>query len=72
MYINIIYSGTDELPQLWVQGKCVGSGSELKDFDRVWELCSPARRPWPREGPYQIGFYNRAGVTRSDEVMGPQ
>jgi len=64
--------GTDELPQLWVQGKCVGSGSELKDFDRVWELCSPARREWPRDGPYQLGFYNRAGVTQSDKVMGTQ
>jgi len=64
--------GTEELPQLWVQGKLVGSGSELKDFDRVWDLCSPARRAWPRDGPYQLGFYNRQGVTRSDQVIGTQ
>jgi len=64
--------GTDELPQLWVHGKCVGSGSELKDFDRVWELCGAARRAWPREGPYSNGFYNRPGVTQSDLIMGTQ
>jgi len=64
--------GTDELPQLWIKGKLVGHGQELKDFDRVWELCTPARRPWPREGSYQKGFYNRSGVTQSDQIMGTQ
>jgi len=65
--------GTEELPQLWVQGKCVGSGSELKDFDRVWELCTPARVAYPRTGPkgaYQLGFYNAKGVTQSDKIIG--
>jgi len=65
--------GSDELPQLWVQGKQVGTGSELKDFDRVWELCTPARRAWPRDGPkgaYQQGFYNSTGVTESGQVIG--
>ena len=63
--------GSEELPQLWVQGKCVGSGSELKDFDRVWELCTPARVAYPRTGPkgaYRQGFYNAPGVTQSDLV----
>ena len=63
--------GSEELPQLWVQGKCVGSGSELKDFDRVWELCTPARVAYPRTGPkgaYRQGFYNAPGVTQSDKV----
>ena len=63
--------GTEELPQLWVQGKCVGYGSELNNFDRVWELCTPARRAWPRDGSYQKGFYNKPGVTQSDKVIGP-
>eukprot|EP01083_Nonionella_stella_P003730 10716_1 len=62
--------GTDELPQLWIQGKLVGSGNELKDFDRVWELCTPARRPWPRDGSYSKGFYNAPGVTSADKVIG--
>ena len=65
--------GTEELPQLWVQGKLVGSGAELKEFDRVWELCTPARRAWPRDGPkgaYQQGFYNAPGVTESGQVIG--
>ena len=64
--------GTEELPQLWIQGKLVGSGPELKDFDRVWELCTPARRAFPRVGPkgaYQQGFYNKPGVTQSDLIM---
>eukprot|EP01083_Nonionella_stella_P072859 196613_1 len=64
--------GTEEFPQLWISGKMVGSGSELKDFDRVWELCTPARRSWPREGSYFNGFYNKPGVTRSDQIIGPQ
>jgi len=65
--------GSEELPQLWVQGKCVGSGSELKDFDRVWELCTPARVAYPRTGPkgaYRLGFYNAQGVTQSDQIIG--
>jgi len=65
--------GTEELPQLWVQGKCVGSGSELKEFDRVWELCTPARVAYPRTGPkgaYRQGFYNAPGVTQSDKIIG--
>jgi len=65
--------GSEELPQLWVQGKCVGSGAELKDFDRVYELCTPARVAYPRTGPkgaYRQGFYNAQGVTQSDMVIG--
>jgi len=65
--------GTEELPQLWIQGKLVGSGAELKDYDRVYELCTPARRAWPRDGPkgaYQQGFYNAPGVTESGSVIG--
>jgi len=65
--------GSEELPQLWVQGKCVGSGSELQDFDRVWELCTPARVAYPRTGPkgaYRLGFYNAQGVTQSDKIIG--
>eukprot|EP01084_Bolivina_argentea_P173438 300407_1 len=62
--------GTDELPQLWINAKLVASGQELGDFDRVFELCAPARRPWPRDGSYSKGFYNRPGVTQSDQVIG--
>ena len=65
--------GTEELPQLWVQGKLVGSGAELKDYDCVYELCTPARRAWPRDGPkgaYQQGFYNAPHVTESGSVIG--
>lgn len=65
--------GSTELPQLWIHGKFVAAGNELKDFDRVWELCTPARRAWPRDGPkgsYQQGFYNAQGVTESCSVMG--
>jgi glutaredoxin-related protein len=61
-------SGTEELPQLWVQKKLVGKGEELAGFERVWELCAPARRPWPRQGPYRQGFYNKPGVTQSDKI----
>mmetsp|Transcript_27043 Transcript_27043/g.44407 ORF Transcript_27043/g.44407 Transcript_27043/m.44407 type:complete len:197 (+) Transcript_27043:89-679(+) len=62
--------GTEELPQLWIQGKLVASGSELGDKEHVYDLCTPARRPWPREGPYRMGFYNREGVTQSDKIIG--
>jgi len=65
--------GSEELPQLWIRGKCVGSGQELKDFDRVWELCTPCRVAYPRTGPkgaYQQGFYDAQGVTQSDKIIG--
>jgi glutaredoxin-related protein len=61
--------GTDELPQLWVQGKMVGSGQELANAEKVFELCTPARRPWPRKSRiYQEGFYGYANKTVSAEL----
>eukprot|EP00483_Globobulimina_turgida_P008032 UN08048 len=41
--------GTEELPQLWVQGKLVGSGSELKNFDRVMGVMYTSKKGMPQE-----------------------
>ena len=62
-------SGTDELPQLYHNGKCVLKGKEFDDFENLQKALAPGVRPWPRNGkPYQIGFTGYEGITESTKL----
>jgi len=62
--------GSNELPQLWVKGKLMGTGKDLGNFEKVWELTEAARRPWPRtQKAYYNGFPGYLGVTTSTECI---
>ena len=61
-------SGSEELPQLYHKGKCVLKGKEFDDPENVKKALAPGVRPWPRTGPYQVGFTGYEGITESTKL----
>lgn len=60
-------SGTEDLPQLYLKGKCVAKGADFEDINKIEKALEPAIRPWPRSGPYQLGFDGYEGIVQSDQ-----